>query len=137
MNYRRGFQRVYAVLTLAWIAVVAAGSLHDHFAQRSDPYAKYGGSFVPPPLSSREAIPSFEEFKKTLPSVPPPPRAPGAAIDYGAHSVAPLESPGSESPLRYWAVRSGVALLPPGVIYLFLFYVIPWIYRGFRPAKQI
>jgi hypothetical protein len=109
MNYRRGLQRVYAIVTVAWIAVVFIGV----FSGRWEPWvdwsnwANRGWYFV-------SEVPTFT-----------------ASID-------DIDVPGTER-LRVhlrWGWSIGLASLPPLALYFILFFAIPWAYRGFRPATQ-
>jgi hypothetical protein len=37
--------------------------------------------------------------------------------------------------VSFWEQRSAVALIPPAILYLFSFGVVPWIARGFRSTQ--
>jgi hypothetical protein len=196
MNYRRGLQRVYAVLTVVWVAVMlfALPAYRLRFWDAPIDYdalaAKYGAiddsyatrvkdtkaMAVPPPTGyvldhskawyearekqtgwARTDDYSTSRQPPPLPkgAVPLPPDAaapPAAPIDYGSHSVLvdsgsdqlrivksdPLPAPPfSESRMGKATWLTGVLFLPPIFGYTAIFLVIPWIYRGFRPVKQI
>jgi hypothetical protein len=36
-----------------------------------------------------------------------------------------------------WSWVTGIAIVPSALGYVLLFYVAPWVYRGFRPGTQI
>jgi hypothetical protein len=38
--------------------------------------------------------------------------------------------------VQYWATRSAAMVLPPVTGYLFFFYVLPWIVRGFASSDS-
>jgi hypothetical protein len=103
MNYRHGFQRLYAVLTVAWVAVVLTASIQDRpRAHKPDIWDQAAALSLTP-----DGYKEWEIENEIL--------LPGVL-------------------LHYWAVRSSVAVLPPALFYLFLFHVVPWVYRGFKPA---
>jgi hypothetical protein len=93
MNYRRGLQRIYAVLTVTWIV----GALWVVFSGRS----------LPPWLGSWAAVRSLTDLVTVNPLV------------------------GWSLAVWLWAI--GLSMFPPVLFYVILFYVVPWIYRGFKP----
>jgi hypothetical protein len=118
MNYRRGFQRVYAVLTVARVAAVLLTQPHDRLE-----------------FWQVTPVPTFEEFKKSFP-VP-------AEVKFSANSAVAWDSdwkvlepqPVSRTQKVLWLAQ--ILLIPPAFGYLIAFFLIPWIYRGFRPATHI
>jgi len=171
MNYRRGFQRVYAVLAAVWVALVLLVSIRDRpkpidwsaaaresggvvdlsslgfVPDKDQPLASVGGetfkdrnghvvtSFDPKDLSpepSKDAKRSGNISGWSFADEPKPPNKadspPTLPRDFSGWDTSP------EVRTRYWATRSAVGLLPPALLYLFLFQVIPWVYRGFRQA---
>ena len=90
------------------------------------------GKFVPPPLSNGQgpALRSSDTGSKgdyTISDSPTPP-APDP------WKVVKVEPPPGESQFRYWGYRSAIALIVPGLGYLFMFWILPWIGRGFTHA---
>ena len=153
MNYRRGFQRVYAVLAVAWVVgllfVLPADRLNFWSAQPNETtihgpweaYSKGAASAATTDLSKYGTVTSNElDLSKY---------GPGkyrVTTDSGVYEVtvgaAAASDASSRSQRALWL--SGVLLLPPGFGYLAIFLVIPWIYRGFRglilevmPTKEV
>ena len=60
MNYRRGFRRVYAVLTVAWIGVIAVMSIQDRPKPPLD-LSEYG-TVTPANAAPPDSIPTFDQF---------------------------------------------------------------------------
>lgn len=131
-NYRRGFQRVYAILTVVWFAML----LFMLPAERLEFWK------VPTVALPSDAI-TVPNPKDSLPPPPPgytldePKKSPDiwdqAAEEYRrAHAESKPES----RRIKFLWVAS-VLLLPPLIGYVALFYAVPWIYRGFRPRTQI
>ena len=116
MNYRRGLQRVYVVLTAIWMACV----LFTVLTGRWEPWRKATTDFTPPPPDSWQGpapVISPEEFLKK--------------------KTARLEDV-DEAATRQLMMRQrfgcafAIAIAPPLFAYLALFFVVPWVYRGFR-----
>lgn len=170
MNYRRGFQRLYAVFTLAWVVVLLFALPADRLkfwriggwdvvSQTPAPAAppdlsQYGTvtpappRFTPPPLSSLQP-------EQQAPAPLPPgaipiqaaaPLPPGATLvdpsqvspippGYILDQPTPAAQTFSESRTGKVMWLAGILLLPPAVGYATIFLLIPWIYRGFRPAN--
>jgi hypothetical protein len=112
-NYRRGFQRVYAILTVVWVVLLLVTlpvsrlkfwqpekweTLSDHAAKSADPWEQ-------------------------------------AAADYRRAAEHTAQESESKRNKLLWIAN--VVVLPPLIGYVALFYVVPWIYRGFRPGTQI
>jgi hypothetical protein len=114
MRYRRGFQRIYAVLVVCWIAVVALTVLSGH-------WQPWKASFFQPvgtdQSKAREFTVSPEEFL--------------AHADFYVAQAARRET------TRKWTWALLLSIIPPLVLYFALFYVAPWIYSGFSPAPHI
>lgn len=107
MNYRRGFQRVYAVLTVVWAAAMLFAVLSDVWQPWYSPILNGGWS-------------STEDQLRIVRSEP----LPGQTLD-------------SAQQVRRWLWAAGLSTLPPLLGYLILFYLVPWVYRGFRLGTQI
>ena len=113
MNYRRGFQRLYALLTVVWIV---------------------GVLFVTVP--SRPEVPNYDALAEQVRrEVPPPP--------LGAIPIQPQNKPATfehidwpaterAQSIQKWEWAAGLSLGPPLTGYLIFFLVGPWIYRGFK-----
>lgn len=136
LNYRRGLQRVYAVASILWIAIMLALSIHDR-PHRIDYDA----------LAKQARWTEVDPSEVTaLPAAPPRQKVDAPIGRYTDADLAP--SPGewlknnparplpSESWLPYWTRRAALAVLPPGLGYLFIFWVLPWIWRGFASDTE-
>jgi hypothetical protein len=135
MNYRRGFQRLYVVLAAGWIlaALVVLPSERIRFWHAEQRLGNLSGSTSDVPAHEnifdqlareRESLQTHtersEQTKKPLTVV--------SSVD---------DAPAPESRLRKALWLAGVLIGPPATGYGFLFFVIPWIYRGFRPASRM
>ena len=115
MTYRRGFQRLYAVLVLIWVCVLlfALPTYRLRFwmvpkeayilLTREQYQAAIDAGFTPDEILANEKI-------RKASNVP---------------AIGKL----------LWLV--GMLLGPPVCGYLAVFEVVPWIYNGFKPATQI
>lgn len=113
MNYRRGLQRVYAVLTVLWIAGVM--------------FTVLTGRWEPWRLLQPKTLPAdFAEWDANQPS-PGWSFADGPGIpDFGKFIA-------HEHAKQRWEAAIGLSVLVPAMMYFLLFYVSRWIYHGFRP----
>jgi len=139
MNYRRGFQRLYSALTVAWVVAL----LFILPTDRVKFWSVAGkGTSAPVDLSQYG-------------TVTPAPQSKGG---WGANDVALGEANTSnidklfdqaeaqekaEAATRKVETRTqrviwiaGILFGPPALGYAAFFFVIPWIYRGFQPTKQ-
>jgi len=207
MNYRRGFQRLYAVIAATWVVVLLlvlpSGRLRfwnacpgqnswgdcpvadylpplltDADIDRPDakevshlpPGWKPEDAGKPKPDLWEEARKAFQrgerpwEIWENHSNIPPPP--PGFTLDAATPTLvqapdgdffrfpASMKTPDIESAMRklypshspilyrikpvgkafFWL--AGVLFGPPLFGYAALFFLIPWIYRGFRPPPE-
>ena len=116
MNYRRGLQRVYAVLTAIWMACV----LFTVLTGRWEPWQHLQADWTPPPPGSWQGpapIISPEEFLKK-----------------NTARLSDIDEAATQRMLMHqrfgWAF--GVSTIPPLAAYLILFFIVPWVYRGFK-----
>jgi hypothetical protein len=171
MNYRRGFQRLYAVLTVAWVALLLFALPSDrlkfwsmqpndwatvHGPWEKDPalpdQSRYGTVTPAPPKSKFGGIPVDEPFKPpplsseekpTGKFVPPPLESEGKPAnvfeetaksgDWKIWTESGSDQPPSRAQKGLWL--AGALFGPPVFGYAAIFLVIPWVYRGFRPAS--
>ncbi len=136
LNYRRGFQRVFAVGSFLWIVAVAALSIRDRPKRVDyDALAKNAGAtevllnpseVTPVPKSQFEGAPVATPPRGYRLDQPDPRFIPDPPLHIVKSEPLPVKS---ESP--YWTYRSAVALLPPALSYFLLFWLLPWIRRGF------
>jgi len=110
MNYRRGLQRLYVVLVICWIAVVWLTILPG----RGQPWqAKI-----------------FQTAEGTGPHFMPPEEFLAHADFYAAQTA-------HEEARRKWTWALLLSVVPPLMFYFVLFYVAPWIHRGFSTRTQV
>lgn len=108
---RLGFQRLYAVLALVWIGIAAFTVLSGKW----EPWLRFRTDW--------HVVAS--EYGGTVSPTPPS----------GAEPVSVRFEDLEPIPSRWpWAV--GASIIPPLLGYVLLFYVVPWVYRGFRPGTQ-
>jgi len=116
MNYRRGFQRIYAACCLFWIALVLVYAV----VQRPRPVDWSGVD-----ETCFKDLSCIEKFRKMLGE---------------QERFLQTERTGSWW-VAYSIVYAAIALLPPAVGYFFLFHffvwIYRWVYRGFRPGTQM
>jgi len=118
MNHRRGFKRVYVVLTVAWVAAVSLTQPRDRLK-----------------FWQATPIPTFEEFQKTFPMPPDVKFGANSAVAWNSDWKVLEPQPASRTQKVLWLVQ--ILVIPPVLGYLIAFFLIPWIYRGFRRAPQI
>jgi hypothetical protein len=155
-DYRRGFQRFYAVLSLGWAATILFVILSGFWEPWYMPIFNGGWSSVdahsvsgrtpvadtPPSGGSQfggvpvDPLPQTATEQKPLSVVSSEPLPQTETIDdflERRHREQRARALGLQRTTMWkWAV--GVALLPPLIAYLCLFVIIPWVYRGFTPA---
>jgi hypothetical protein len=151
MNYRRGSQRLYAVLTVVWVAIACVA-----YQWKAWPRVDSGGR----PTRNAPAKSTFGD----LPAEPPLGmlRCDVDATVDGKRVKVRADIPAGSSPSQIQdAVRAyikanpewdkagwgnatmryvkgvSIALIPPVFGYLILFQVVPWVWRGFGPSTQI
>lgn len=120
MNFRTGFQRLFAVLSVGWVAAIllieGPKLLQPNDWQTVDYDALAGQA---------GAISSL-----------PPPASPGYTdVPAGLKSLGFVPDPvpwRAQSRTHFALWLAAVSLVPPALAYLLLFLTLPWIYRGFR-----
>jgi len=136
MNYRRGFRRLYIVLSLAWIVgvvlVMPWPSRHGIYDLDSAHKAGYSDTNIVQYLRSARGLDTeqsqaLEELLRR--------RARGElSPKEDTRLKALIKQPSQATRLL---IIASWTFVPPIAAYLILFYVVPWICRGFRPATQI
>jgi len=106
MNYRRGLQRLYLALTVVWIAAVVLTVLPGRWR----PWLALN-------IWEMDLRPDAPTLTASL-----------ADIDEVATAALEVHT------RRVWTI--GLSLIPPILVYLFVFYIAPWLYRGFRPKAH-
>jgi hypothetical protein len=162
LNYRRGMLRIYLVLSVLWIGLMATVSISDRpipaalatktqFGDPIDWPAKqphiWDEKGKPIYLDDKgNPIPSFDDFVKqqSASAAHGANRSTGDWFAQHAPSTDPWEqlarergahqSAASEpnQSVKYWETQSALTFAPPIIGYLVLFGVFPWIGRGFR-----
>jgi hypothetical protein len=64
-----------------------------------------------------------------------PPAQPDEFDQYKV-KAAPSKNPVTPTATIRYAKGISIALMPPAFVYLMLFQVVPWIWRGFKPAAH-
>lgn len=132
MNYRNGFQRLYAVFTLLWIV----GTLLFLPTERWDFWRKWNfwdqveAHVCDTPCSPEELKqPWIADRMDQQARLATQPKW-KTFYEYITLSV-PVESR-----VQRFLWLLGLLVLPPALGYLVLFLLVPWVVRGFRPLKQ-
>ena len=124
MNYWRGFQRLYVVLATAWIAAIPFAVLSG----RWEPYSAQDSS-VP------AVTPVHDDGKTVLTQLTDEQLQVYKELLLKKQAQALLEK--NRLVRAQWLWTIGLSLLPPFLLYGLLFYIGPWVYRGFRPGRHI
>jgi len=122
MNYRRGLQRIFAVFAVAWAPIVFVMV----FTGRWEPWL-----WSPGPAPTRE--PS-EAVELDLNQIKPRAAPAGDIFDKVSADERAREAKEKWTAAKRWEWAFGLLLLPPPILYLLLFHVSRWVYRGFKPA---
>jgi hypothetical protein len=141
MTYRRGFQRIYAVLTVAWIAGILLflptdrldfwrkWDMFDQFA--AHPCATPAEIFNDQQAQRKTELPpcTEQEVHQMLEQALKHAEKPTWIYEHITLAV-PIES-------RFQRFLWLLCLLmaPPAVGYVVLFYVAPWVFRGFKISR--
>jgi hypothetical protein len=130
MNYRCGLQRVYAVLTTAWIIallfILPADRLKFWQADQWETLADHAV-----PMSAAAASPQPKSSGQ--PDIDYDALAKRAISETSQVKFAATPSSWDQSRTHKFLWLMSFLMLPPAVGYAALFLVIPWVYRGFRP----
>jgi hypothetical protein len=124
MNYRRGLQRVYAVFAAIWIAGILFAVLSGRWEPWHTPSAPISDKLPPPPAGYTPPPTPGWSFVDEPPKTEPPKTAKIDDIDETATQRMIIR--------QRWSWASGLSTIPPLIFYLILFYVVPWVYRGFK-----
>ena len=158
MNYRVGFQRLYAVLALAWVGFVLfvtpankvkfwTADSPQAWGANDKPAARYGNpndwTEVPATqqgkdLSKYGTVSPARQGQKTMRPLKDADIDIFDKIDAEAKNLTVVKSeplPNAESRWIKFLWLAAVLFLPPAIGYAMLFYVLRWIYRGFRPTR--
>jgi hypothetical protein len=141
MNYRRGFQRLYVVLAVVWIAGAPFSVLYGRWEpwlifQRTELYAsevRIANVDHSSPTGWSFANESPRQNSSSV--IPAPPLPLGVKLA----RLRVVDWPATERMRAHqrWIWAGSLLALPPLFGYLILFFVIPWVYRGFKPGAQI
>jgi hypothetical protein len=102
LNYRRGFQRVWILLSLLWMGYFIVVSLGDR-PKLTDLHNEGKGQ------------------RATLVYVDP-------------SEIQPVV--GWSDVVKFWSAVSAIAVVPPVIGYAFLFWIWPWVARGFIRSES-
>jgi hypothetical protein len=135
MNYRRGLKRIYAVLTVAWVVIVLLTVLTG----RWEPWLRLQPKTLPADFSAWDEPKKMEFSPSELRPFTPPPLSSLQPTETSQKSPASpdiFDRIAREQFAERWKWALGLSLLTPAVMYLLLFHVSRWIYRGFQPATH-
>ena len=110
MNYRRGLQRVFAVLAVAWVVVVFSTVFSDNWK----PWERDQQGWWQATVGTGPADGLSAAYRNAI------------EIQL-SHNLRVMK----------WSWALSLSLLPPVALYFLLFYISRWIYSGFKPARQI
>ncbi|MGD1093014.1 MAG: hypothetical protein ABSB35_13610 [Bryobacteraceae bacterium] len=128
MNYRRGFQRVYAVVTVVWVVSVLLFAPSERLRfWKVDQITQ---------VQELMSDPKFQELdlsaqKAALAEIDP------RFAQLSDEAYLPFrERMQAIVPPRYVRIKQllwlmGVIVLPPAAVFVLFVYVVPWVYRGF------
>jgi hypothetical protein len=102
LNYRRGFQRVWVLLSLLWMGYFIVVSIDDR-----------------PKLTDFHKDGEWEIVQLNPSEI---------------QHVQPVV--GWSDVVKFWGTVSAVAVIPPVIGYAFLFWVWPWMARGFIRSES-
>jgi hypothetical protein len=103
MNYRRGFQRVYAILAVAWVVAILLTQPHDRLK-----------------FWQATPIPTFEEFQKSFPAPPEVKFDANSAVVWDSDWKVLQPQPASRTQKILWLAQ--ILLIPPVFGYLIAFF---------------
>lgn len=134
MNYRRGFQRIYAVLTVAWVAgvLLILPANRVNFWRKWDIWDQVAAlpCTVDAPCSDQELKSPWIAARMDQEA-----RLSEQAKWKTFYEYITLSVP-IESRVQRFLWLLSLLLLPPAFGYTVLFYAAPWIFRGFKSSKQ-
>ena len=123
MNYRRGLQRLYVLIVVCWTAFVL-------FATQSGRWKPWPAAYNPgwdvesiTPIASSSGVSDKSSDQKW--AVTP---------EQYLRDVARQEN--RRRAVVRWSWIAGYALAPINLGHFLLFFVTPWIYRGFAPTHK-
>jgi len=137
MNYRRGFQRLYLVFAAGWIlaALVVLPSETVRFWHAEQQLANPSSSTSDAP-AHEDVVDQIARERGTLQTSTERPDQTKKPLRVVSSYYATDATP-PESRMRKALWLAGVLIAPPATGYVLLFFLIPWIYRGFKPARQM
>ena len=121
MNLRKGLQRFYIVLTIAWV-VACLYSLWPT-AQYVPNALLWDKERSVDPLERANAMPSYSHPEEVQAYVT---KEFGTDAWHGWHHVASI----------VWFRLAVIAFVPPTFFYFLFFYVGRWVFRGFKEAQR-
>ena len=128
MNYRRGFQRVFAVVTVVWVVAVLLFAPSERLRfWKVDQITQVQELMTDPKFQGLD----LSAQKEALAEIDP------RFAQLSDESYLPFrERMQGIVPPRYVRIKqffwlTGVIVLPPVAVFVVFVYVAPWIYRGF------
>jgi hypothetical protein len=118
-NYKRGLLRVYAVVSVLWMATVLVVAVRDL------PISDWSVVSERPD----DGTPALNTPNATTATQPDALDKLIAGMPRKRRDIFDVIAPESGT---YWASRIALTVLPPALCYASLFLVVPWIVRGFK-----
>jgi len=137
MNRRRGFFRLYAVLSVIWVigVLVATPTERSKFWRPASPKAAAGRDReyrIGDTVYHFPADVSEERVWNIL-------REKDIVVETTSDGVRVVSSTSQDDGQGAGPKLLGLAkcaVIPPATAYLALFVIVPWVYRGFRPGTR-
>ncbi|HSR07238.1 MAG TPA: hypothetical protein VLM42_08820 [Bryobacteraceae bacterium] len=141
MNYRRGFQRVYAVLTVVWIAglILALPNYRVRFWQKQRGEASLADvDLAKSGIATTTKGDIFDQIDAERHKQPYDLPKGAVPVDPNGNggSFVPDEPVATETRTEKFLWLAGVLFGPPIAGYAAIFLVVPWVFRGFRPSAS-
>jgi len=121
MNYRRGLQRLYVLMVLCWIAFVLLATQSGRWKPWPAAYNSEWDIESMTPIASSSAVSEK-------------PTDPKWTVTPEQYLRRYARQQNQRSYIVRWSWVAGLSIIPPLLTYFLLFYITPWIYRGFAPT---
>ena len=127
LNYRRGLQRLYIVVSVSWMAVILVLAVRDR------PIPDFWDAVAA--AAPIEPAPAVQIPKSFSPGQPTKSTRDIFDVVAGTPTTVP-KSEGDHTIRNYWISRGALMALPPLVCYLVFFVTVPWVAKGFKKESD-